>query len=410
MLPSTSNAISPPSDHSLSSHLRGQIAQLDATLTRAVRLEDDIKHLRSQRDDALHLAQEREKELSVIHRDAEVLSRQGQAIVQEQREKEREVWSAEKQVLEEKMKNLRAKYRAESEKAGTMRAQFEEEKAAFFIEKQELEGKIKDLRAKHSAELQELKVKLPAIPRNHLASHATNEEPAEPVSRKRRRAVDSEEEGGGRTEENISISVRLPSPARHSVIAPKVSRQEQKAEQLRFCRQFLDELAQMPQKKYNRIVYFFAEPVDWVRLDLPDYPIRIPNPMDLSTIRKKLDNGEYSSAKGFRDDFWLMLNNCFTYNDTLHEPVSDAGLALERIFKKKWKSLPPLEPGSSDDETAGDKDLKKEDQSPRESPLAGFLSNRFIDDDLCRTKKVVRAFDYASVWTYLYVSLFQAPI
>lgn len=43
------------------------------------------------------------------------------------------------------------------------------------------------------------------------------------------------------------------------------------------------------------------------------------NPMDLSTMRMKLDNGLYSNLKAMEKDFELMIHNCLEYNskDTL---------------------------------------------------------------------------------------------
>jgi len=47
---------------------------------------------------------------------------------------------------------------------------------------------------------------------------------------------------------------------------------------------------------------------------LQDYFRIIKRPMDLGTIKKKLDTQQYSCAKECIDDFNLMFNNCYTYN------------------------------------------------------------------------------------------------
>jgi len=47
---------------------------------------------------------------------------------------------------------------------------------------------------------------------------------------------------------------------------------------------------------------------------LQDYYRIIKHPMDMGTIKKKLDSQQYSSAKECIDDFTLMFNNCYTYN------------------------------------------------------------------------------------------------
>lgn len=57
----------------------------------------------------------------------------------------------------------------------------------------------------------------------------------------------------------------------------------------------------------------FAEPVP---LEVPNYHNMIKTPMDLLTMRKKVNNGEYTSLASFQDDFQVMIQNCSTYNDS----------------------------------------------------------------------------------------------
>ena len=58
----------------------------------------------------------------------------------------------------------------------------------------------------------------------------------------------------------------------------------------------------------------FHEPVNPILLQLPDYFDVIKRPMDLSTIKSKLDEGKYSNPQEYVDDVWLMLNNAWMYN------------------------------------------------------------------------------------------------
>jgi hypothetical protein len=58
----------------------------------------------------------------------------------------------------------------------------------------------------------------------------------------------------------------------------------------------------------------FLTPVDPIALGIPQYSEIIKNPMDLSTIERKLNNGQYKGPDGFRADIELMLENCFTFN------------------------------------------------------------------------------------------------
>ena len=38
------------------------------------------------------------------------------------------------------------------------------------------------------------------------------------------------------------------------------------------------------------------------------------NPIDLSTIKRKLDTGQYQEPWQYVDDIWLMFNNAWLYN------------------------------------------------------------------------------------------------
>ncbi|CAG2056028.1 unnamed protein product, partial [Timema podura] len=56
----------------------------------------------------------------------------------------------------------------------------------------------------------------------------------------------------------------------------------------------------------------FLEPVD--QNEVLDYADVVKHPMDLSTMRIKLENNKYIKLAEFEDDFNLMINNCLTYN------------------------------------------------------------------------------------------------
>lgn len=92
---------------------------------------------------------------------------------------------------------------------------------------------------------------------------------------------------------------------------------------------------------------------DWVSLDIPTYPKVVKRPMDLSTMRKKLDNRDYPSAQKFYEDFKLMIRNCFLFNPA-GTPVNQAGIELQRLFDDKWRGLPPLRDVSDDDDDDDD--------------------------------------------------------
>ncbi|CAJ0566175.1 unnamed protein product, partial [Mesorhabditis spiculigera] len=58
----------------------------------------------------------------------------------------------------------------------------------------------------------------------------------------------------------------------------------------------------------------FHEPVDPIKLGIPQYADIIKQPMDLSTIRNKLNRGGYANPWQFCEDMWLMFDNAWTFN------------------------------------------------------------------------------------------------
>jgi len=76
---------------------------------------------------------------------------------------------------------------------------------------------------------------------------------------------------------------------------------------------------------------FFRQPVDPIRDNAPDYLSIVHRPMDLSTIRAKLDSGLYSARKEFETDVRLLISNCYLYNP-VGSPVRKSGEAFEKYF------------------------------------------------------------------------------
>lgn len=128
-------------------------------------------------------------------------------------------------------------------------------------------------------------------------------------------------------------------------------------EQLKFCSRLIQE---MYKKQHWQIAAPFYEPVDWNKLDIPSYPKIIKKPMDLLTMKKKLDNHQYSDALKFYADFKLMIRNCFTFNPP-GTPVNNAGQALAALFEEKWAALPPLREVQSDNDDDDDESDEDDD-------------------------------------------------
>ena len=62
------------------------------------------------------------------------------------------------------------------------------------------------------------------------------------------------------------------------------------------------------------MAWIFNTPVDPVKLNLPDYFDYIKRPMDLGTIRKRLDSNQYRTLKAFIYDVRLVWSNALAYN------------------------------------------------------------------------------------------------
>ncbi|CAH1244946.1 EMSY [Branchiostoma lanceolatum] len=71
---------------------------------------------------------------------------------------------------------------------------------------------------------------------------------------------------------------------------------------------------------------WFIHPVD--PAVAPDYYNIIKQPMDFSTIKKKLEGGQYNSMEEFHADMQLIKTNCFQYNPPGHEARRDC----EEVF------------------------------------------------------------------------------
>jgi hypothetical protein len=92
----------------------------------------------------------------------------------------------------------------------------------------------------------------------------------------------------------------------------------------------------------HRFAWPFENPVDAIKLRLPDYHKIIQHPMDLGTIKKRLENFYYYSAAECRRDFLTMFNNCYVYNKPGEDVVLMAQ-TLEKIFLNQLQDMPKEE-------------------------------------------------------------------
>ncbi|KFW96282.1 Bromodomain testis-specific protein [Phalacrocorax carbo] len=86
----------------------------------------------------------------------------------------------------------------------------------------------------------------------------------------------------------------------------------------------------------------FHQPVDAAALNLPDYYSIIKKPMDLNTIKKRLEHNYYTKAAECIEDFKTMFLNCYIYNKPGDDIVFMAQ-ELEKVFMQKIAQMPPEE-------------------------------------------------------------------
>ena len=89
---------------------------------------------------------------------------------------------------------------------------------------------------------------------------------------------------------------------------------------------------------WTRLVGPFREPVNPVEDGVPDYLDKVSKPMDLGTIKKKMDTSAYNSAEEFSSDVRQIFKNCYTYWDR-NTPMWATCEKFEKTFEKKYSGM-----------------------------------------------------------------------
>ncbi|OMJ07587.1 Bromodomain-containing protein [Smittium culicis] len=114
----------------------------------------------------------------------------------------------------------------------------------------------------------------------------------------------------------------------------------------------------------------FLHPVDPIADGCPDYFDLIKNPIDISTILRKIDSLSYNKFSDFESDMDLLFSNCYLFNPA-NTLVHEFGKSLEAYYKKvameseklaviSKKLKPTNEPIPAD--------IIKEEQNPKSLP------------------------------------------
>lgn len=103
---------------------------------------------------------------------------------------------------------------------------------------------------------------------------------------------------------------------------------------LDFCRGMIERMIRGP-GFWTRMVGPFKQPVDPTVDNVPNYFDVVKRPMDLSTIRTKMVNGEYAAASEFEADVRLIFQNCYEYW-TQDDPIWKTCQEFEHYFDTQW--------------------------------------------------------------------------
>jgi hypothetical protein len=92
----------------------------------------------------------------------------------------------------------------------------------------------------------------------------------------------------------------------------------------------------------HKCAYIFSKPVDPVSLSIPDYFTIITDPMDLGTVRRRLEGAYYKDPEKFAQDVRLTLANALRYNDEtsfVHGVAKELGTEFENMFAKTMAEM-----------------------------------------------------------------------
>merc|ERR1719225_1936576 len=135
-------------------------------------------------------------------------------------------------------------------------------------------------------------------------------------------------------------------------------------EAMKACNEIIKE---MFSKKHSAYAWPFYKPVDTEQLDLHDYKQVIKKPMDLGTVRTKMEGREYRSPAEFAIDMRLIFTNCYKYNPPDHDVVAMAR-KLQDVFEMRYARIPDEVTANNQGMFVGrdsDEDYDSEDERER---------------------------------------------
>jgi len=116
----------------------------------------------------------------------------------------------------------------------------------------------------------------------------------------------------------------------NKIVKKKPPRNSKADKDLSVCHTLLSELGGHDES------WPFLTPVNTKQF--PTYKKIIKTPMDISTIRKKLNDGMYKLRDEFKEDVNLMFRNCEIFNED-DSPVGKSGHNMRLFFDQRWAEL-----------------------------------------------------------------------
>jgi len=132
------------------------------------------------------------------------------------------------------------------------------------------------------------------------------------------------------------------------------------SEAMKACNEIIKE---MFSKKHSAYAWPFYKPVDTEQLDLHDYKQVIKKPMDLGSVKGKMESREYRSPAEFAIDMRLIFTNCYKYNPPDHDVVAMAR-KLQDVFEMRYARIPD-EVTANNQGRDSDEDYDSEDERER---------------------------------------------
>ncbi|EGZ73980.1 Bromodomain-containing protein [Neurospora tetrasperma FGSC 2509] len=109
------------------------------------------------------------------------------------------------------------------------------------------------------------------------------------------------------------------------------------SKKLAFCDDLLTRMLSGP-GFWTRLVGPFRDPVNPESDGVPDYFDKVAKPMDLQTMRAKMDRNEYADENEFLADMNQIFNNCYTYW-AKKDPMWQACERLQKTFEDKYSQM-----------------------------------------------------------------------